>query len=62
MVYKAVLESGKKFENIDFQKYVAMHLTKEDQLRSPLARVLPRSTARGGVRPCVSADPDNNEN
>ena len=60
-----MLESGKKFENIDFQKagkYVAMHLTKEDQLRSPLARVLPRRTAKGGVRPCVSADPDNNEN
>jgi hypothetical protein len=54
-----------RFESLDFRKvgkYVAMHLTKEEQQRSLLARVLQRRTAKGGVRPCVSADPDNNEN
>jgi hypothetical protein len=47
IVYKTVLESGIKFESIDYQK--AMHLSKEEHMRSPLARVLPRRTSKGGV-------------
>jgi hypothetical protein len=58
--YEAILKSGIRFDGIDFQKagkYVAMHLTKEEQALSPLSAVLPRRTAKGGVRPGVSADP-----
>jgi hypothetical protein len=58
--YNAIMSSGINFESIDFHKagkYVAMHLTKEEQAISPLARVLPRRTAKGGVRPGVSSDP-----
>ena len=62
--YKAIMRSGIKFEGINFRmagKYVAMHLSKEEQAMSPLAGVLPRRTARGGVRPGVSADPRKDE-
>ena len=36
-------------------------MNKTDQRLSPLWRVLPRRTSRGGVRPGVTADPDNEE-
>ena len=39
--YKAIMKSGLKFEGINFRtagKYVAMHLTKEEQAMSPLAK------------------------
>ena len=58
--YKAIMRSGIRFEGINLKtagKYVAMHLTKEEQAMSPLAGILPRRTAKGGVRPGVSADP-----
>ena len=60
IIFNAIVESGIKFQNIDFKcmgMYVAMHMTKEEAASSPLARVLPRRTARGGVRPGVRADP-----
>ena len=41
--------------------YVAMHMTREEVNTSPLARVLPRRTAKGGARPGVRADPRNME-
>ena len=47
--YEAILKSGIRFEGIDFQKggkYVAMHLTKEDQSLLPLSGILPRRTAK----------------
>ena len=34
-----------------------MHMTEEELRRSPLARILPRREAKGGVRPGVSAAP-----
>ena len=36
-------------------------MTKEEVLASPLARVLPRRTAKGGVRPGVRANPKSTE-
>ena len=65
IVYEAVMNSGIRFENINYHmagKYVAMHMTEEEQIRSPLARILPRREARGGVCLGVSADPRNDEN
>ena len=39
-----------------------MHLTEDEQRRSPLARVLPRrKSGVKGVRPGVSSNPDNDE-
>ena len=43
-------------------KYIAMHLTEEEQRRSPLYRVLPRRTTKNGVKPGVSSKPKNDEN
>ena len=54
-----------KFQNFNFRMasmYIAMHMTKDEERRSPLYRVLPRRTARNGVRPEVSAKPGNEEN
>ena len=65
IVFEAIMNSGIKFENIDFRlagKYISMHLTEEEQRVSPLWRILPRRTTRNGVRPGVSADPRNEEN
>ena len=57
------MNSGIKFKSIDFQKagkYVAMHLTEEEQRRSPKARILPRrKTGVRGVHPGVSSNPNN---
>jgi hypothetical protein len=52
IVYEAVMNSKIRFKNINYhtaEKYVAMHMTGEEQRRSPLARILPRREARGGV-------------
>ena len=54
--FDAVLNSDIKFLNINYQvagKYVAMHLTPEEQRRSPLYNILPRRTSKNGVRPGV---------
>ena len=59
--YQAVMDSKVKFQNINFKKasqYIAMCLSKEEQLVSPLRRILPTRTSRGGVRPGVTANPE----
>ena len=63
--YEAVMNSKVKFTNINNRKalqYIAMNLSKEEQRWSPLNRLLPRRTSKGGVRPGVTADPNNEEN
>jgi hypothetical protein len=63
--YQAILDSDVKFLNFNFKVaglYIAMHMTEEEQRRSPLYRVLPRRTTKAGVRPGVSANPKNEEN
>ena len=63
--YQAILDSDIKFLNFNYEvasKYIAMHLTEEEQRRSPLYRVLPRRTTRNGVKPGVSAKPKNDKN
>jgi hypothetical protein len=65
IVYAAVMNSEIRFEKISYHtagKYVAKHMTGEEQRRSPLARILPRREARGGVCPGLSTDPRNDEN
>ena len=65
LCYDAVMKSSIRFDNINYRKasqYIAMNLTKEEQTLSNLQRVLPIRTAKGGVRPCVSAKTDNEEN
>ena len=42
--------------------YIAMHLTPDEVQRSPLRRVLPRRSPKGGMRPGVSANPKKIEN
>ena len=56
--FDAIMQSDIKFQMINFQvdgTYVAMHLTKEEQMLCPLRRILPVRTAKGGMRPGVSA-------
>ena len=63
--FKAVMESKVEFQNINYRKatqYIAMCLSKEEQMLSPLKRILPRRTSKGGVRPGVTANTDNEEN
>ena len=63
--FNAVMESNIRFQNFDYRKgriYIAMHMTEDEQRRSPLYRVLPRRTTRNGVRPGVGAKPGNEEN
>ena len=63
--FDAIMNSDINFQMINFRvagKYVAMHLSKEEQLLSPLRRILPVRTAKGGVRPGVSAAPGKDEN
>ena len=40
---------------------IAINMNKTDQRTSPLWRVLPRRTSRGGVRPGVTSSPENEE-
>ena len=63
--HDAVMKSKVTFSNIDYRKalkYIAISLDKTEQRLSPLYRVLPRRTSKGGVRPGVTSDPDNDEN
>ena len=61
LCYEAVMKSKINFNNIDYRKaltYLAITMHKTDQRTSPLWRILPRRTSRGGVRPGVTCDPD----
>ena len=65
LCYEAVMKSSIKFSNINYRKarlYIATNMNKTDQRLSPLWRVLPRRTSKGGVRPGVTASPDQEEN
>ena len=65
IVYKAILDSDISFLNFNYRigaLYIAMHLTPDEVRRSPLARILPSRTARGGMRPGVNANPKSEEN
>ena len=62
--FEAVLKSKIAFKNINYSKallYIAINMNKTDQRTSPLWRVLPRRTSRGGVRPGVTSSPGNEE-
>ena len=62
--FEAIMKSSVKFQNINYRKarlYIATCMNKTDQRTSPLWRVLPRRTARVGVRPGVTASPTNEE-
>ena len=62
--YEAIMKSKIQFKNINYRKamqYLAINMNKTDQRTSPLWRVLPRRTSRGGVRPGVTSSPDNEE-
>ena len=62
--YQAIINSRISFNNINFKKallYLAINMNKTDQRTSPLWRVLPRRTSRGGVRPGVTASPENEQ-
>jgi hypothetical protein len=54
--YKAVMESDVIFDNRKTAQYIDMHLSKEEQRLSPLARILPKRTSKGGIRPGVTSD------
>jgi hypothetical protein len=63
--YDAVMNSKIKFNNVNYRKarmYIALNLSKTEQRLSNLRRVLPWRTAKGGVRPGVTADPEKEEN
>ena len=63
--YDAIMNSKIKFENVNYRKarmYIASSLSKSEQRISKLYRVLPRRTAKGGVRPGCTADPEKEEN
>ena len=58
------MKSKIAFKNINYRKallYIATNMNKTDQRTSPLWRILPRRTSRGGVRPGITASPDNEE-
>ena len=62
--YEAIIKSGINFNNINFKKallYLAINMNKTDQRTSPLWRILPRRTSKAGVRPGVTASPENEE-
>ena len=62
--YGAVMKSKIAFKNINYRKallYIATNMNKTDQRTSPLWRILPRRTSRGGVRSGITASPDNEE-
>ena len=65
IIFNAILNTDIKFLNFNYRVasvYIAMHLTPDEVRRSPLGRVLPKRSAKGGVRPGVSANPRNEEN
>ena len=56
LVYKAVMESGIKWEQIDYleaTRYIALNWTEEQCSNSKLRRVLPRRRSNKGTRPGV---------
>ena len=60
IIYNAILNSNIKFLNFNFKVasvYIAMHLTPDEIQRSPLKKVIPIRSAKGGMRPGVSANP-----
>ena len=59
--YNTIMKSNISYNNINYRKallYLAITMNKTDQRTSPLWRVLPRRTSRGGVRPGVTASPE----
>jgi hypothetical protein len=63
--FQAVMESKVQFDNVNLRKatqYIAMCLTNKEHSVSPLRRILPRRTSRGGVKPGVTSKPSNEEN
>ena len=60
--YNTIMKSRISFSNINYRRallYLAITMNKTDQRTSPLWRVLPRRTSGGGVRPGVTASPEN---
>ena len=58
------MKSKIAFKNINYRKArlcLATNMNETDQRTSPLWRILPRRTSRGGVRPGITASPDNEE-
>ena len=50
--YQAIMKCVISFDNINFRKallYLAINMHKTEQRTSPLWRMLPRRTSRGGV-------------
>ena len=65
IIFNAILNADIKFLNFNLKVasvYIAMHLTPDEVQRSPLRRVLPRRSPKGGMRPGVSANPKKIEN
>ena len=57
LVYKAIMKSQVKFENVDYReavRYIAMNWDEQTCRTSLLARVLPRRRSKQGVRPGVT--------
>jgi hypothetical protein len=64
IAYDAIIKSKINFQNVNYRKallYLAINMNKTDQRTSALWRVLPRRTSQGGVRPGVTASPDNED-
>jgi hypothetical protein len=62
--YEAIMKSKITFTNINYKNahlYITISMYKTDQRTSPLWRVLPRRTSRGGVRPGITSFPENEE-
>ena len=60
--YNTIMKSSISINNINYKSallYLAITMNKTDQRTSPLWRVLPRRTSGGGVRPGVTASPEN---
>ena len=65
MCFNAIMNTDVKFLSFNYRVasvYIAMHMTEEEQRRSPLYRILPRRSTKHGVKPGVSAKPGNQEN
>ena len=63
--YQVILNIDIRFQSFNYwvaSKYIAMHLTEEEQSRSPLYRVLQKRTTKNEVNPGVSSKPRNYEN
>jgi hypothetical protein len=63
--YQAVMNTEVVFQNINYHiaaKYIAICLTDTEQRLSPLYSVLPRRTAKNGVKPGVTSKPEDDKN